>query len=134
MDGYRHDADTYRRIEVITGDRRRRDWSAEEKARIVAESADPDVSVSEVARRNGVHRGLLSVWRRQAREALRGAPMFAQMQVEGVSGGSIVGRQEGNASSSDRIEIEIGDARVRVPQGADAATLRSIVAALRSTR
>ncbi|TIV78717.1 MAG: transposase, partial [Mesorhizobium sp.] len=126
MDGYRHDADTYRRIEVITGDRRRRDWSAEEKARIVAESADPDVSVSEVARRNGVHRGLLSVWRRQAREALRGAPMFAQMQVEGVSGGSIVGRQEGNASSSDRIEIEIGDARVRVPQGADAATLRSI--------
>lgn len=38
MDGYRHDADTYRRIEVITGDRRRRDWSAEEKARIVAES------------------------------------------------------------------------------------------------
>ncbi|RUX47510.1 transposase, partial [Mesorhizobium sp. M4A.F.Ca.ET.050.02.1.1] len=89
MDGYRHDADTYRRIEVITGDRRRRDWSAEEKARIVAESADPDVSVSEVARRNGVHRGLLSVWRRQAREALRGTPMFAQVQVERVSAGSI---------------------------------------------
>ena len=36
----RHDADSYQRIEVITGERRRRNWSAAEKARIVAESAD----------------------------------------------------------------------------------------------
>jgi transposase len=52
----RHDADSYRRVEVITGGRRRRDWSEEEKARIVAESADPDANISEVARRNGVSR------------------------------------------------------------------------------
>ncbi len=63
----RHDGDSYRRVEVITGDRRRRHWSDEEKARIVAESADPDANISEIARRNGVSRGLLTVWRRQAR-------------------------------------------------------------------
>src|SRR5208282_5337249 len=63
----RHDADSYQRVEVITGLRRRRDWSDAEKARILAESADPGVNISEVARRNGVSRGLLNVWRRKAR-------------------------------------------------------------------
>jgi transposase len=65
----RHDGDSYQRVEVITGRRRRRDWSDEEKARILAESADPEVNISEVARRNGVNRGLLSTWRRKARVA-----------------------------------------------------------------
>src|SRR5690242_11061218 len=41
----------YRRIEVLTGPGRRRRWSAEEKARIVAETLEPGASVSEVARR-----------------------------------------------------------------------------------
>lgn len=38
----------------------------EEKARILAESAEPDVNISAVARRWGVNRGLLNVWRRDA--------------------------------------------------------------------
>jgi hypothetical protein len=38
MANARHEGDSYRRIEVITGERRRRRWTAEEKARIVAES------------------------------------------------------------------------------------------------
>ena len=33
--------DSFRRLEVITGVGRRRRWSTEEKARIVAESLDP---------------------------------------------------------------------------------------------
>lgn len=56
----------YRRVEVITGRRQRRSYTMEEKARIVAESAAPGVNISEVARRNGVNRGLLTVWRREA--------------------------------------------------------------------
>ncbi|MDT8854383.1 transposase [Paracoccaceae bacterium Fryx2] len=51
-------------MEVITGKRRRRNWTAEEKARIVSESAEPGASISDVARRWGVNRGLLTVWRR----------------------------------------------------------------------
>ena len=128
----RHDADLYRRVEVITGGRRRRDWSEEEKARIVAESADPDANISEVARRNGVSRGLLTVWRRQAREASCGASAFAQVRIEGTR--SCMAEGDPGVDVAARIEIEFADARVRVPLGADVATLRNVVAALRSAR
>jgi len=37
----RHQGGGYRRIELITGEARRRPWSAEEKARILAESFQP---------------------------------------------------------------------------------------------
>lgn len=41
-----------RRFEVYTGAGRRRDWSAEDKARIVSESFEPGARVSAVARRH----------------------------------------------------------------------------------
>jgi transposase-like protein len=44
-------ADGFRRVEVITGVGRRRRWTDEEKAWIVAESFDPATTVSAVARR-----------------------------------------------------------------------------------
>jgi Transposase len=44
----RQEGDSYRRIEVITGQRRRRRWTAEEKVRIVAESFEADANISEV--------------------------------------------------------------------------------------
>src|SRR5271166_4718247 len=78
----RYDADSYQRVEVITGLRRRRDWSDAEKARILAESADPEVNISEVARRNGVSRGLLNVWRRKARLATIEGPPFVQIRLD----------------------------------------------------
>jgi len=56
----RQEDDSYRRIEVITGRRRRRRWTAEEKGRIIAESFETDTNISEVARRHGVARGLLT--------------------------------------------------------------------------
>src|SRR6059036_2416252 len=52
----RQEGNSYRRIEVITGQRRRRRWTAEEKARLVAESFEEGANISEVARRNGVGR------------------------------------------------------------------------------
>src|SRR5215218_8816174 len=48
-------ADSFRRFEVITGVGRRRRWTDEEKARIVAESLDPATTSSAVARRYGLH-------------------------------------------------------------------------------
>ncbi|HEU4688873.1 MAG TPA: pyridoxal-dependent decarboxylase, partial [Vicinamibacterales bacterium] len=42
-------------MEVITGVGRRRRWTTEEKARIVAESLDPATTSSAVARRYGLH-------------------------------------------------------------------------------
>jgi transposase len=73
----RQEGDSYRRIEVITGQSRRRRWTAEEKARIVAESFETDANISEVARRNGVARGLLTAWRHRFATAARGkVPSF----------------------------------------------------------
>jgi transposase len=65
----RQEGDSYRRIEVITGQRRRRRWTAQEKARIVAESFEEGANISEVARRHGVVRGLLTVWRHKLASA-----------------------------------------------------------------
>ena len=55
-------ADGFRRLEVITGVGRRRRWTDEEKARIVAESLDPATTSSAVARRYGLHASQLFVW------------------------------------------------------------------------
>src|SRR6266700_5777692 len=41
----------FRRVEILTGPGRRRRWSADEKARIVAETLVPGARMSEVARR-----------------------------------------------------------------------------------
>jgi transposase len=132
----RHDAASYQRIEVITGERRRRSWSDAEKARIVAESADPETSISEVARRNGVSRGLLSVWRRQARLAPSEVPQFVQVRLDAAveARPNAIDKADVLAGPAERIEVMIAGATVRVPIGVDAATLERVLAAVRSTR
>src|SRR5436189_6483297 len=69
MDDYTLDANTgdLRRIEVITGVGRRRRWSAETKAQIIAESFSGEAPVSEVARRHGLRPQQLFGWRHHAR-------------------------------------------------------------------
>ena len=78
----RHEGEVYRRIELITGSVRRRRWSAEEKAAIIAESLQAQVNVSELARRWGVNRGLLQTWRREAiRDAGGSAVPFVPLRL-----------------------------------------------------
>ena len=60
------DVSAVRRIELITGAARRRQWSSDEKARIVMESLRPGANISDVARRNGLSPQQLFGWRRQA--------------------------------------------------------------------
>ncbi len=57
-----------RRIEVFTGAGRRRTWSADQKAAIVADSFVEGASVCDVARRYGLTPQQLFTWRRQARK------------------------------------------------------------------
>jgi transposase-like protein len=52
-------------VEVITSVERRRRWSREEKLRIVAETAQPGRTTSQVARDHGIAPGQLFIWRRQ---------------------------------------------------------------------
>ncbi len=115
----RHDADSYQRVEVITGRRRRRDWSDEEKAQILAESANPEVNISEVARRNGVSRGLLNIWRRKARLASSERPQFVQLRLDNGDEARPDAIEEPCvvAAPAERIEVTIAGATVRVPVG-----------------
>ena len=52
-------------VEVITSVQRRRRWSRDEKLRVVAESAQPGRTSSQVARAHGIAPGQLFTWRRQ---------------------------------------------------------------------
>src|ERR1700676_5167818 len=58
-----------RRLEVFPGAGRRRKWSEEDKARIVAEIVASGDSVCAVARRHGLLPQQLFGWRRQLRES-----------------------------------------------------------------
>ncbi|OAF02809.1 hypothetical protein AYJ54_25750 [Bradyrhizobium centrolobii] len=136
----RQEGDSYRRVEVITGERRRRRWTGEEKARIVAESFEEGVNISEVARRNGVARGLLTVWRRQV-AAVAGPASFVPIQIGAENSGTadepISSAQEISALSTKAcgvIEIELNGARIRIAPGVELATLSTVLSALRGIR
>jgi transposase len=57
----------YYRFEVITGERRRRTWTPDEKLAIVAERFSTTGSISALARRHGLNRNQLFSWRSQFR-------------------------------------------------------------------
>ena len=66
----------------ILGLERRRRWSMDEKARLVAETLAPGACVSEVARRHDLAPSLLFAWRRLARvRASEPHPVFLPVQV-----------------------------------------------------
>src|ERR1700734_2947865 len=69
----------YRRVEVLTGPGRRRRWSADEKARIVAETLVPGARVSEVARRGQVCSQQVFGWRRAMLQDLPSAPCVREV-------------------------------------------------------
>ena len=131
----RHQADAYRRIELITGTARRRRWTIEEKAAIVAESTRPGVNIAEVARRFGVNRGLLQTWRRKA---IGERPVFVPLRVEGMVAAAdnnkdrpdtprSVAGGTGAPTRPGTLEIESGGMRVRFSGPVDATALRLIM-------
>jgi transposase len=140
MDEDRHEGH-YRRIELITGRRQRRSWTPEEKARIVEESAEPDVNISAVARRWGVNRGLLNVWRREAGLTAPGVgrpssrqPLFVPVTVVGDPILQQAATADGRGVSPGRIEIEINGVRMVVTGSVAPDLARAMLAALRGGR
>jgi transposase len=121
-------ADDFCRIELITGVARRRRWTDEEKAWIVAESLDPATTVSAVARHYGLHASQLFVWRQQlAAPAACEGPTFVPVVVA-ESGGAAPAEMAG------RMEIALGPAVIRVGADVDAAALRRVLEVVRGLR
>lgn len=131
-----------RRLEIFTGAGRRRDWSAEEKARIVAESYDPGETVCAVARRHALSPQQLFTWRRLARrttaEAARPEPLFVPVVVapaepEPAAKRRAQPRKRKAARDAGVIELEIDGIAMRVGRGADAETVTAVIRALKAS-
>jgi transposase len=136
-----------RRVEVITGAGRRREWSTDEKARILFESLVPGANVSAVARRHGMNPQQLFGWRKKAREEMaadakaasspdRGgacippAPAFVPVRIAPPASPPPAPPPSAPPCAG-RIEIVIGDSIVRVSGTIEAKTLASVLAAVR---
>ena len=148
------------RIELITGPVRRRDWSDDDKVRIIVESLAPGANISAVARRHGLRPQQLFTWRRQARalcsdgleestdptiapaprrpaaDRVATAPAFAPVvMVSAVTGAPAPPLRPSRPPALPRgtgpsIEIAIGAATVRVGADVEADVLATVLAAL----
>jgi transposase len=122
----------------VLGVERRRRWSKDEKARIVAETLMPGAIVCEVARRRGVAQSLLFTWRRRARAEEpfgRDGSILLPVEIDAMAAPSVsVAARQSRAAASGRrtksgvIEIELGSGnRVRVDNEVDADALRRVL-------
>ena len=129
----------YRRVEVLTGPGRRRRWSADEKARIVAETLVPGARVSEVARRWQVCLQQVFGWRRAMRLDLSSVarttttpatPSFVPIVSEAIPAATV----QRATSAALGIEVKLAGAVVRVSSGMDdAAQLTAVLRAVRAS-
>jgi transposase len=123
-----------RRIEVFTGAGRRRKWSTEAKARIVAESYS--LSVGEVADRYGLAKTQLFTWRRAARMKASGSAEPGPLQFAPVIVAPVPPRPKrlqcrSRPGGDGGIEIEIGGVAVRVGSDANPRAITAVIRALK---
>jgi transposase len=134
---------TVRRLEVITGAGRRRQFTEDFKARVVGETLAPGVVVSEVARRHGLTPQQVFTWRRQARQAApqpvdSEAPTFVPAVVETALPSRPARKTQHQRMhrvdrTSGSIEVEIEGVTVRISHGADAKTIAAVLRALKAS-
>jgi transposase len=135
---HKHMPEPVRQIEVFTGAGRRRSWSSEEKAAIIAESYGEGGTVCAVARRYGLTPQQLFTWRRLARRpAAELAPMFVPAMVETVPPdrrvAAIPPRRVGRRPKTSGIEFEIGGVEVRVGRDANPRAIAAVIRALKAS-
>src|SRR4051812_4777276 len=144
----RHNRASDQRLELITGSKRRRARSTQEKAAIVAEAFAPGANVAKIRRHHGLNRSLLFGWRRQVRRAGPSPvaeatseegrdPVFVPVEIEGPVGspaGPIIADPPSPTPlvPVPMIEIVMPAVTVRIPTGVDAATLATVLATLRA--
>jgi transposase len=116
------------RAEVLGVERRRR-WTRDAKARLVAESLAPGACISEIARRNGIVPSLLFTWRRRARVRVP-EPVFLPVQVTEASSvvPVAVPVKRRRRKTAGTIEIDLGSGRsLKVGADVDAAALARVL-------
>ena len=137
FDGENDTRTGHRRVEVETRPDRRR-WSAEDKARIVAEATAPGAVVSAVARRWQVSPQRVFGWRREAALAGLAAPSGLAMAgpplpefVPILAQAAVPEEPAPTMVAAAAVEVELAGAVVRVMAGTDAALLTAVLRAVR---
>ncbi|WP_268249030.1 IS66-like element accessory protein TnpA [Novosphingobium colocasiae] len=132
------------RFEIFTGAGRRRDWPAEVKASIVAESFAGRETVCSVARRHGLSPSQLFTWRRELRKQLEGrgvtlpvAPTFVPAVIDTAPVGEALPPakrpKKQRRSKASAVELEIDGVAVKIGRDADAVVIAAVIEALRAT-
>jgi transposase len=126
-------SDTGRRLEIFTGAGRRRSWSVDQKAAIVAQSYDGSASVCDVARRHGLTPSQLFAWRREARlpPDTLASSLFVEAVVDPVIEREEPAQVRPRTSEDGVIEIEIDGIMVRVGRGTEETTITAVLRALK---
>lgn len=122
-----------RRLEVFTGAGRRREWSADQKATIIAESYAGQSSVCDVARRHGLTPSQLFAWRRAARQQIAPTPdpkeaLFVPAVVEAAGSAA-----EEAAEEMPLLGFDLEGASVWVCRGAEVGMVKAIIRALKAS-
>ena len=133
---------TVRRLEVITGTGRRRQFTEDFKARVIEETLAPGAVVSEIARRHGLTPQQVFTWRRRARQAApqraeSEAPTFVPAVVETAPAARPPRKRQRQrthiiARPLGSIEVEVEGVTVRIGYGADAKTIAAVLRALKA--
>ena len=127
------------RVEIVTRGQARREYTPDERARVLTEAAEPGARVLQVAQRYGISPSLVYRWRREAagrpaRQALPRAPRFVPLLVDdgGPRQGTVVSPSAPMPDAgADRIEVLLRNGRLlRVGAGTDAAVVARLAAAL----
>lgn len=119
---------SYSKMEVLAGPERRRRWSVAEKLEMVAETHEPGVTVSLVARRRGVSPNQLFTWRRLADQ---GALTATRAEEEVIPASAFRAQQEQirelqRLLGKKTMEVEILKAALEVADDSKKRTLRSL--------
>lgn len=130
------------RFEVFTGAGRRRVWTADDKAVIVAESFSGRETVCAVARRHGLSPSQLFAWRRLLRSDVteRAFPLFVPAVITAPVPAPVVApmpkrrRSRRSSSGATAVELEIDGVAVKIAHGADAKVIAAVIDALKSAR
>lgn len=122
-----------RRVEVITGMERRRDWTDEQKLSIIAESCQDGVVISDVARRHGLRPQQLFNWRNEFRKrktglVCGGTPAFAPVMIADDRPSAA----PAEVAVAPLIEIVLGGATVRTRGAIDAKALAAVLRAVKA--
>jgi transposase len=131
--------------EIISRVERRRQWTPEQKVKILTEALEPGATISAVADRNGISRSQLYAWIKLARAggipgiSLNGPqkPMFVPVRIEAAPPlpTPAMATPAAHPQRSSVVEIALTNGRiVRADEGIEPIRLARLVAALEATR